>query len=100
MNDVSKRFGSNKIGSESTARQTIASWRTPTLVIGFGSLIALIAEKAQRRARPERADGRIRLATDAGDLRREHAGGAAAVAGIGDAAGRRTRRTIAIAWQS
>ena len=43
MNDVSKRFGSNKIGSESTARQTIASWRTPTLVIGFGSLIALIA---------------------------------------------------------
>ena len=32
MNDVSKRFGSNKIGSESTARQTIASWRTPTLV--------------------------------------------------------------------
>ena len=43
MNDVSKRFSSNKIGSESTARQTVASWRTPTLVIGFGSLIALIA---------------------------------------------------------
>jgi MFS family permease len=42
MNDVFKT-GSDKIGSATAARQTLASWRTPALVIGFGSLIALIA---------------------------------------------------------
>jgi MFS family permease len=38
MNDLSK-----SIGSTSVASRAIANWRTPTLVIGFGSLIALIA---------------------------------------------------------
>src|SRR5579872_7313215 len=43
MTDLSKTTVGQTLTSKNLTSQTLASWRTPALVIGFGSLIALIA---------------------------------------------------------